>query len=186
MFKIFQLSKSSATKPTNLYVLLYSQFCTIRSMVERFDSRLSLSAFVFDDELMKREFRDLIANLPGNCTPGDVNQGLLGVIFKYQLNKGAHDNYTKMAKFSVGKDTQDQPHHLKSFISATRQTDFYMRLKLQEDADRFLSKTDKALVFLQRHQYLSGWITNAAVTGGLLAAPSSGYQHSSTAAKTPS
>lgn len=137
MFRIFHESRRSPIKPANLWVLLYSQFCTVRNMVEP-HSAINNTL----DEDMKRAFRSMIDNLADDAVPSDVNQQVVQVILANQpgLSTTTASAYQRMVKFSVGQPEFESKLDNKQldmrFMVSTRPTDLYLCCKLQEDIDK--------------------------------------------------
>ena len=141
MFRIFHESRRSPIKPANLWVLLYSQFCTVRNMVE---PRSAINNTL--DEDMKRAFTSMIDNLADNAGPSDVNHQVVQVILANQpgLSTETASAYQRMVKFSVGQpefegkldDKQLDKQLDRHFMVSTRPTDLYLCCKLQDDIDK--------------------------------------------------
>lgn len=137
MYRIFHESRRSPIKPANLWVLLYSQFCTVRNMVEP-HSAINNTL----DEDMKRAFRSMIDNLADDAVPSDVNQQVVQVILANQpgLSTTTASAYQRMVKFSVGQPEFESKLDNKQldmrFMVSTRPTDLYLCCKLQEDIDK--------------------------------------------------
>ena len=155
-------NRGSPQKAENLYVVLYAQFCTMRTIVERFHGRRFKQV---DDKTIKQNFRELIHVLPDFVDDETLRKHMLSVI-KMNVDQKEHKYYRDALDYTLGREPtnkskigQDKKKLFAAFMAGSRRTDIYIRTKLQADADTFFSRKSKILAFFQRHQYANEWIT---------------------------
>ena len=159
---LVQANRTSATQADNLYVICYSQLYTMREMVR--DRHGDREVHSLDDETIKADFRDMLLSLPACLTVDQFDTAFMKVVRKH-VPAERLEEYQQINNWIVGKPARHMEHNKEAFIDGSAETNIYLRKKLVADIAKFYTPMERVANFLNKYQFLNGWITSAGILG---------------------
>lgn len=155
VFKLHKESLNATVQCSNLYVLLYAKYFTTRFMIEELKSK----EFADEDDVeLKEKFNDIFKKSYVNSL--EFENAYLQVIKKTKNE----EDFKLFVEYNHKLKQQNlTPEEQEVFHLGACNTDIFLEKKLQVDVDKYVSRKEKFVWFLQRHQYVNGWITAAGV-----------------------
>lgn len=152
MHRFHLCGKKASVEVEHLYAIPYSRYYTLREMLVSTEQEIEADE---DDEILKQTFRDMMSNKVHVSS-----ESLENTFFKEIEALKSPEIFKKYKELDYRIHHQELNKDEKlRFIECTAETDIFLAKKLGGDAQKFMSKKESILKFMQDYRFVNGWIT---------------------------
>ena len=152
MHRFHLCGKKASVKVDHLYVIPYSRYYTMREMLVSTDQEIEADE---DDEILKQNFRVMMSDKE-HVSPQSLENAFFEEI-KALKKPEIFEKYMNL-DYRIHHQKLDEVEKL-TFIESTAETDIFLAKKLGGDAQKFMSKKESILRFMQDYRFVNGWVT---------------------------